>query len=215
MAGDQPVHRRREAEPGDVGRQVVDAAVGDHDGAGDAVLRHVGERRGERREQPRAVGLAVGLAGLDEAHFEIGDAAEPLGELGAGRFGLGGAVGELLARALVDHDDRDRGQRIAVLAGDRRIGERQHEQRERDGAHQRAAAAREHQQQRDQRTRPPPPPRGRRQEPAARTRYRSSTQLPHYRGHMVRDASLRDAPHHEDQHVPLILRSARRARLEG
>jgi hypothetical protein len=31
---------------------------------------------------------------------------------------------------------------------------------------------------------------------------------------MVRDASLRDAPHHEDIDL-LILRSARRARLEG
>ena len=122
-------------------------------------LRHVGERGGQRREQPRAVGLAVGLAGLDEAHLEIGDAAEPLGELGARRLGLRGAVAEILARALVDDHDGDRGQRIAVLARERRVGERQHEQRERDRAHQRAAAAREHQQQRDQeRTAPPSAP---------------------------------------------------------
>ena len=37
------------------------------------------ERRLQRREQARAVGLAAGFAGLDEAHLEIGDAAEPLG----------------------------------------------------------------------------------------------------------------------------------------
>ena len=70
------------------GRHVVHAAVGDHDGAGDAVGRHVGERRAERREQPRAVGLAVGLAGLDEAHVEARDAAEPFGQQRARGLGL-------------------------------------------------------------------------------------------------------------------------------
>ena len=78
-AGDQRMHRRREAERRGLGRHVVHAPVGDHDGAGDAVGRHVGERGGQRGEQPRAVGLAVGLAGLDEAHLETRDAAEPLG----------------------------------------------------------------------------------------------------------------------------------------
>ena len=75
VAGDQRVHRRGEAERGGVGRHVVHAAVGDHDGAGDAVVRHVGQARLERGEQPRAVGLAVGLAGLDEAHLDAGNAA--------------------------------------------------------------------------------------------------------------------------------------------
>ena len=65
----------------------------------------------QRREQARAVGVAAGFAGLDEAHFEIGNAPEPLGERGAHRFGLLGAVAEFLARALVDDDDRDRGER--------------------------------------------------------------------------------------------------------
>ena len=139
-----------EAERRGLGRHVVHAPVGDHDGAGDAVLRHVGERGGQRGEQPRAVGLAVGLAGLDEAHFEPRDAAEPFAERGARRLGLLRAVAELLARALVDHHHGDRGQRLAVLARERRIGEREHEQRERQRAHQRAAAAPEHDQQRDQ-----------------------------------------------------------------
>jgi len=40
--------RRREAERADVGRHVVHAAVGDHEGAGDALGRHVGEPGAER-----------------------------------------------------------------------------------------------------------------------------------------------------------------------
>src|SRR5262249_8027322 len=78
VTGDQPVHGRGEAERRDLARHVVHASVGDEDGAGDAVVGNVGERRGQRREQARAVGLAVGLAGLDEAHLHAGDAAEPL-----------------------------------------------------------------------------------------------------------------------------------------
>ena len=42
----------------------------------------------ERGEQPRAVGLAVGLAGLDDAHLEARDAAEPFGQLRARGLGL-------------------------------------------------------------------------------------------------------------------------------
>ena len=60
-----------------------------------------------------------------------------------------GAVAEVLARALVDHDGGDRGQRLAVLARERRIGERQHQQRERERAHDRAAAAHDEQQHRE------------------------------------------------------------------
>ena len=153
-SGDQRVHRRGEAERRGLGRHVVHAAVGDQDRAGDAVGRHVGERRAERREQPRAVGLAVGLAGLDEAHVEARDAAEPLGQRRARvPRSACSAVAEILARALVDHDRDDRGQRLAVLAGERRIGERQHHQRQRERAHQRAAAAHDEQQHREQHAR--------------------------------------------------------------
>ncbi len=127
-SGDQRMQRRVEAERGGVGRHVMHAAVGDQEGAGDPVRRHVGERGAERREQPRAVGLAVGDAGFDHAHVEIGNAAEPLVQRGARFLGLFGALAEILARALVDHDDDHRGDRIAILAREGRIGERQHEQ---------------------------------------------------------------------------------------
>ena len=50
VAGDQRVNRRSEPERAGVRRHVVDAAVGDHDGAGNAIGRHVGERRTERGE---------------------------------------------------------------------------------------------------------------------------------------------------------------------
>ena len=56
---------------------------------------------------------------------------------------------EILARALVDHDGGDRGQRLAVLAGEGGIGERQQDQRQRGDAHRRAARAAEQQQRRD------------------------------------------------------------------
>src|SRR5262249_38874712 len=135
-------------ERGGLGRHVVHPPVGDEDDAGDAVMGNVGERRRQRREQPRAVGLAVGLAGLDEAHLHAGHAPEPFGQRRARRLGLLGAVAEFLTRALVDDHDRDRGQRIAVFARERRIGEREHEQRERDGAYQRTAGADKYQQQR-------------------------------------------------------------------
>ena len=75
VAGDQRMNRRGEAERACVGRHVVHAPVGDHDGAGDAIGRHIGERRAERGEEPRAVGFAVRLAGLDHTHVEPGNMA--------------------------------------------------------------------------------------------------------------------------------------------
>ena len=55
--------------------------------------------------------------------------------------GLAGALAEILARALVDHDGGDRRQRLAVLAGERRIGQRQQDQRQRGDAHRSASGA--------------------------------------------------------------------------
>ena len=103
------------------------------------------------REQAGAVGLGVRLAGLDHAHVEPGHAVQPLDDGGARRFGLPRAVAEILARALVDHDDGDGAKRIAVLAREGGVRQRQHDEGERDRAHDRAAAARGDQQQRQHR----------------------------------------------------------------
>ena len=97
----------------------------------------------------RAVGFAVGLAGLDHAHFEPLDLLQAVDQRLLRLRGLLGAVAEILARALVDHDGGHRRQRLAVLAGEGRIGERQQDQRQRRDAHRRAARAAEQQQRRD------------------------------------------------------------------
>ena len=65
-------------------------------------------------------------------------------------FGLLRAVAEILAWAFIDHDDGDGAQRVAVLAGQRRVGKRKHDQRKRQRANGGAAAARgEHQERED------------------------------------------------------------------
>ncbi len=69
-----------------------------------------------------------------------------------------GAVAEILARALVDHDRDDRGQRLAVLARERRIGERQHHQRERERRARSAPRLRDDEQQRREHERDAQPP---------------------------------------------------------
>ena len=167
-AGDERMDRRVEAQRRDFGRDVMHAAVGEHDGAGDAVGRHVGERRVERREQLGAVGFAVGFAGFDEAHVEAGNAAEPFGQQRARGLGLLQAVAEILARALVDHHRDHRRQRLAVLAGERRIRQRQHHHGERKRPHRPAAAPREREQRHQHDRNARPPPTARRQEPAVR-----------------------------------------------
>ncbi len=127
LAGDDGVHRRAEAERGDGRGDVVDPPVGEEDGAGHPLGRHVGEAGGERGEQARAVHLAGAAAGIDEAHLgalllQPGEAGL---ELGAGGVGHLRAVAELLAGALVDDDGDDGGERLALLAGQRGVGERQ------------------------------------------------------------------------------------------
>ena len=68
--GDQGMHRGLESERGGIGGNVVHPAVGDQEGAGDAIDRNVRQRRRQRAEQSGAVGFAVGLSGLDDANFE-------------------------------------------------------------------------------------------------------------------------------------------------
>ena len=83
---------------------------------------------------------------LDEPHLDARQVSEAFGQRRTHGFGLLHAIPELLARALVDDDGRNRGQRIAILACERGIGERQHEQGQRGRTHQRAAASYQHQQ---------------------------------------------------------------------
>ena len=148
-SGHERMHGRRETEFGDVRRHIMDATVGNEHCARHPIGRHVCQRGTERREQLRSVGFAVRLAGFDELHLEPLNAAEPFGKRCARGLGLLQAFTEILAGTAVDDDDRNRGQRLAVLACERGIGEREHQQCERTGAHQRAAAARQNQQRRD------------------------------------------------------------------
>ena len=147
MARDQRVQRRRKTQRGGIGRHVVNAAVGDQDGAGDAVGRHVGERRRQCRKQLGAVGFAVGGAGFSDTHFKARNALEPFDECCARGLGLLGAVAEILARAFVDDDGCDRRDRVAILAGQRRVGEREHHQGQGESTQRRATAARDEQEQ--------------------------------------------------------------------
>ena len=119
------MHRRLEAQCRGVGGNVVDAAVGDQEGAGDAIDGNIRQRRRQRAEQFGAVGFAVGLSGVDDAHFQSLDLLEAVdqGLLRLRRLLIAGA--EILARALVDHDSGDRRQRLTVLAGEGGIGERE------------------------------------------------------------------------------------------
>ncbi len=75
---------------GGVGRNVVHPAVGDEERAGDALDRHVRQRRGQRAEQLGAVGLAVGLAGFDDADLEALDLLQAVDQRFARLLGLAG-----------------------------------------------------------------------------------------------------------------------------
>ena len=151
VAGDQRMQRRGKAERRRIGRHVVHAAVGDHDGAGDAVGRHVGQRRGQCREQPRAVGLAVRRARFGDAHFQAGNALEPLDQrspraasvcaLRSPKFWLG----LLSTMTAATEGIGSRSSRVSDgLASASTIS------RERQRAHRRAAAARQQQHDRNQ-----------------------------------------------------------------
>jgi len=107
MTGDEGVHRRGKTQRPGVDGHVMHAAIGDHDDARKSVGRNIGERRIKRGEQARAVGLAVGFSGLDNAHLQPWNSVQLLEDFRAGRLGLPHAIAEVLARALVDHDDRN------------------------------------------------------------------------------------------------------------
>jgi len=93
----------------------VNAAVGDEERAGDAVGRHVRQRRGQRAEQSGAIGFAVGPAGFDDAHLKALDLLQAIDQRLSRLLGFLRARADILARALVHHHGRDRGQRFALL----------------------------------------------------------------------------------------------------
>ena len=102
--------------------------------------------------------LAGGLGRVDPAHLQIAERRELGLQLAPDRRRLLGPAGDRLAGALVDDDDGDVGEALALLLPQRRVGERQQQRRQRQGAQQGAAAAAEqqqrHQHHRQHRTRP-------------------------------------------------------------
>src|ERR1700752_4407421 len=116
-AGDQRMHRRLEADRACIGGNVVHAAVGDQEGTGNAVDRHIRQRRGQRAEQFRAVGLAVGLASLDDADFQSLHLLQGIEKRLLRLCSLLRTRAKILARALVDDDGGDGGERLRVLSG--------------------------------------------------------------------------------------------------
>ena len=137
-AGQQQVHGCFEAEIPEAGGNVVHLAVADEDGAGDAARRHVAERAGQRLEQARAAaagGRAVG-AGADHAQLQMGEGADALLDLRQRGRGLLGAVADMLAGAVVDDNDGDVVDIVALFAHDRRIADGA----EKAGGRQRAPA---------------------------------------------------------------------------
>ncbi len=116
-SGDQGMHRGLKSKRRGVGGNVMHPPIGDQEGAGDAIDRNIRQRRRQRTEQFGAIGLAVGLAGLDHPHLQPLDLLEAFDQCFLRLRGFPGALAEVLARALVDHDRGHRRQRLTLLAG--------------------------------------------------------------------------------------------------
>src|SRR5690606_6116513 len=117
------------------------------DDAGDAVGRRARQRGVESREQLRALaGRGVALGGRRPFDLEVLDLAEALLELTADGGLLFGALVELLARALVDDDEGDVGEAVALLLAQRRVQEGGEEGGEGRAAPESAAASAEDEQ---------------------------------------------------------------------
>ena len=111
------------------------APISDQECAGDAIRRHIGQRRCDGGEQFGAVSLAIRLTGLDHAHFKPFDVPQPGHQRFARLLRFAGAFAEILAWAFIDDDSDDRRERLAFLACEGRIGQRKQDQRERCYAH--------------------------------------------------------------------------------
>ena len=107
-AGDQRMHRRVEADRGRIGGNVMHAPISDQECAGDAIRRHIGQRRCDGGEQFGAVSLAIRLTGLDHAHFKPFDVPQPGHQRFARLLRFAGAFAEILAWAFIDDDSDDR-----------------------------------------------------------------------------------------------------------
>ncbi len=143
-AGYEAVQRPTDAGARRILRDVMNLAVGDHDGAGEALRRNVGERPVQRLEGARAVILRAD-AGLyfDGAEFGIGQPSDSRLQCLPGLGGPRCAASTFLAEGPVDHRDGDVGQSFALLVTDGRVGECSKEDGERNGAEQGAARARQ------------------------------------------------------------------------
>jgi hypothetical protein len=116
LAGDQAVDRGIEAERLVDAGDVVDLAVGEHDGAADAGGRHVGEGGLQRVEEARRgrVGI-LGLGGVDIARLDVGEAGKAVLQLRQRIVGHLDALGRLLALAAVDDNGHDGRELLAVF----------------------------------------------------------------------------------------------------
>ena len=134
-AGHEHMERRAEMEGPGIGG-IVDFAVGDDDGARDAIGRRVGQGRVQRGEQRGAAGLRarigagehLGFADLDVQRLEL------LAIGGKRLVGVGAARADLHALRAVDHEGDDVRQPLAGLMQDQRIGEREKHDHEGDQA---------------------------------------------------------------------------------
>ncbi len=142
LAGDEGMERRGEIEMVG-GGHVVHLAVGDHHRAGDALLRHVGERMLERRIELRAgvgeAGARLGRARMHHAEVEVGKRFQLLRHLVERLLGHLPAVADAHARAVVDHHHGDVALGLAVLLDQGGIGEDHQQYRSRQQAPERAA----------------------------------------------------------------------------
>ena len=140
LAGQQRVHRRVEAQRRGRLRDVMHLSVGDEKDAGDAVGRGIVQRRIQVGEKICAGGgLLSGNSGGNPLDIEVRNFAELGFEIVADRIHLLGAVGEFLTRALVQHDDGDVGEALALFLLEDRVEKRRDQCRERCEADQRAA----------------------------------------------------------------------------
>ena len=103
---------------GEVFRHIVDLAVRDEDGAGNAVTRDVSHQAFKRGDKVRAVGIGVGF---EKAQLQRCVGVHALAEGVEGAVGNRGALAEAHAFGTVDDEGGDGGQGLALLADVSRV----------------------------------------------------------------------------------------------